>query len=139
FEAEFQDWYDIEHFPERAEIDEFLTATRLICVDGWPRYLTLYDLTNVDALLGEDYGRVAVNNYSRWTQRGVPQLWGQYRAEGVQVYPGSALLGDQGRASRIVLWRFRDVPEEFDASIVDGLRSLYENLPETAQVRVFTA
>jgi len=30
-----------EHFPERAALDDFLTARRVICVDGWPRYLTV--------------------------------------------------------------------------------------------------
>jgi hypothetical protein len=93
FEEEFQDWYDLEHFPERAEIDGFLTATRLICVDGWPRYLTLYDLADVDVLRADGYGRIAGNNYSRWTNRVILRLWGQYRAEAVQIYPGQALLG----------------------------------------------
>jgi hypothetical protein len=139
FESEFQDWYDLEHFPERAAIDGFLTATRLICIDGWPRYLTLYDLADVDVLRGEAYGRIAGENYSRWTHRVVPRLWGQYRAESVQVYPGKALLEEKGRFSRVMLWRFRDVPPVAGAEIVQGLRTIYEGRPETAQVRVFTS
>jgi hypothetical protein len=139
FEAEFQDWYDLEHFPERAEIDGFLTATRLICVDGWPRYLTLYDLADVDVLRADGYGRIAGSNYSRWTNRVTSRLWGQYRAEAVQIYPGKARLGDRGRSSRVVLWRFRDLPPAAGDAVVQGLRTLYEGRAETAQVRVFTS
>jgi hypothetical protein len=136
-EEEFQDWYDSEHFPERVGTDGFLTANRLICVDGWPRYLALYDLTDVSVLNGESYARIAGGNYSRWTQRIVPRVWGHYRAEGVQIYPGAAMFGDGGRSSRTALWRFRSVPDHLADSIVAGLRTMYEGRPETAQVRIF--
>ena len=138
FEEEFQDWYDIEHFPERRAINGFLTATRLICIDGWPRYLALYDLTDIEVLQGDDYAKIAGNNYSQWTSRIVPRMWGHYRAEGTQIYPRAALFGDGGRASRTLIWRFRQVPLTDADLIVDGLKELYEGRPETAQVRVFT-
>ena len=51
-EEEFQDWYDTEHFPERATCEGFLTAHRFICIDGWPRYLALYDVADTDVLRG---------------------------------------------------------------------------------------
>lgn len=138
-EEEFQQWYDNEHFPERRDTEGFLTATRLICLDGWPRYLALYDLSSVDVLRGPGYAKIAGENYSRWTGRVISRVWGQYRAEGVQVYPGKALLGSKGAFSRLALWRFRNAPSSSRTAIVDGMRKLYEDRPETAQVRVFEA
>lgn len=136
-EEEFQDWYDTEHFPERVNTEGFLSASRFICLDGWPRYLALYDLGNVEVLRGPEYARIAGNRYSAWTRRIVSKVWGHYRAEGVQVYPGGSLLGGKGSFARIVLWRFRQVPLSAEPEIVEGLRSLYEERGETVQVRVF--
>lgn len=138
-EEEFQDWYDTEHFPERAALTEFLTARRFICVDGWPRYLTLYDLQDVSALHGAAYAKVAGEKYSPWTHRIVSRLWGQYRAEGVQIYPGQALLGGQGTATRLLLCRFRQVQGDLASTIQHGLRVQFERRPGTAQVRLFEA
>jgi hypothetical protein len=138
-EEEFQDWYDTEHFPERAGLKEFLTARRFVCVEGWPRYLTLYDLTDVSALHTPDYAKIAGERYSPWTYRIVPRLWGQYRAEGVQIHPGQALLGDHGNTARLLLCRFRQVQGDVAGTIQDGLRTLFEARPDTAQVRLFEA
>jgi len=138
-EEEFQDWYDTEHLPERAGVKGFLTARRFVCTAGWPRYLALYDLQDVQVLHGPDYARVAGAGYSPWTHRVVSRVWGQYRAEGLQLYPGQALLGARGAAARIVLYRFRQVPGDLSAPIEQGLRALHEARPETAQVRVYVA
>lgn len=138
-EEEFQDWYDTEHFPEREALKGFLTARRFICVEGWPRYLTLYDLHDVSVLHGPDYARVAGEKYSPWTHRIVSRLWGQYRAEGVQVYPGQALLGEHGTAARLLLCRFRRVPTTLSGTIEQGLRQSFEGRPDAAQVRLFAA
>lgn len=136
-EQEFQSWYDSEHFPEREGTEGFLTATRLVCVDGWPRYLALYDLENVGVLRGSGYAKIAGENYSRWTHRIIPHVWGHYRAEGVQVAPGRSLFGANGRASRVALWRFHDVPRRLEPAIRDGLESMYGGRAETAQIRLF--
>jgi hypothetical protein len=63
-EEEFQDWYDSEHFPERQNCAGFDTAQRMVCVEGWPRYIALYDLENVDVLHGPAYGAIAISRYS---------------------------------------------------------------------------
>jgi len=136
-EEEFQDWYDSEHFPERQGCPGFLTANRFVCVDGWPHYLAMYDLEDVEVLRGEGYRKIAHARYSPWTHRIMSKVWGQYRAEGVQVYPGGALHGKAGHAARLVLWRFRGIPAGGEAGLVAGLRALYEPRVETVQVRVF--
>jgi hypothetical protein len=138
-EEEFQDWYDTEHFPERAALKSFLTARRFICIDGWPRYLTLYDLQDVSVLHGPDYAKVAGEKYSPWTHRIISRLWGQYRAEGVQIYPGRALLGDHGAATRLLLCRFRQTQGDVAGDIERGLHELFDQDPSTAQVRLFQA
>jgi len=138
-EEEFQDWYDTEHLPERAGVKGFLTARRFVCVDGWPRYLALYDLQDVQVLHGPGYAAVAGARYSPWTHRVVSRVSGQYRAEGVQLYPGQALFGAGGAAARVLLCRFRQVPTDLSAPIEQGLRALYEARPGTAQVRLFVA
>src|SRR5271167_1167165 len=137
FEAEFNDWYDNEHLPERASVDGFLSARRFVCIEGWPRYLALYDLARVEVLHAPSYAAVGGANQSSWSKRTQGFVGGLLRAEGVQLYPGDALTGDQGRAARLALWHFRGVPEPDVARIVPGLRALYEGRPETAQLRVF--
>ena len=136
-ETEFQDWYDTEHFPERANCEGFVTAQRFVCIDGWPRYLALYDLADIGVMTGPGYRAIAVDKYSIWTNRIIAQVWGQYRADGNQVYPGNALLGAKGAAARLVVMRFRNAPASAQGAIVEGIRAIYEKQPETAQVRVF--
>ncbi len=81
-EEEFQDWYDTEHFPERANCEGFVTAQRMLCLDGFPRYLALYDLTNRAVLDGPGYGAIARNRYSQWTKRIIPRMWGALSRRG---------------------------------------------------------
>jgi hypothetical protein len=138
-EEEFQHWYDAEHFPQRRDNHGFLTAVRLVCLSGWPRYLALYDLADLSVLSQPEYAGIAGANRSPWTARVIDRVWGHYRAAARQLYPGAALLAEQGGFSRLIVWRFRRVPGKPADTIVDGLRELYEGRPEVAQVRVFEA
>ncbi len=138
-EEEFQDWYDTEHFPERRDCEGFVTAGRYICIDGFPRYLALYDLADTEVLRGPGYARIAVTRYSAWTHRMMSRVWGQYRADARQVYPGTALMGASGSASRIVLFRFRQVGPDAEAQVLAGLHNLYDGRAEVAQFRLFHA
>ncbi len=138
-EEEFQDWYDTEHFPERAGADGFLTAQRLICLEGWPRYLALYDLLNLEVLDGPGYAAIARTRYSQWTRRIIPRVWGHYRAEAEQIHPGTARLGANGTCSRVVLWRFRNVPPAQGDAVVAGAVASYADMPGLLQLRVFRA
>ena len=136
-EEEFQDWYDSEHFPERQNCEGFETANRFVCIDGFPRYLAVYDLTDVDVLRGPGYAAIALGRYSRWTHRIMAKVWGQFRAEGVQIHPGTALLGDNGPSSRFVVWRIRQLPAALQPALIEGLRAIYDERSACAQVRVF--
>ena len=138
-EEEFQEWYDTEHFPERKSCEGFVTAQRFLCLEGFPRYLALYDLSHVTVMDGPAYGATARNRYSLWTKRIVPRMWGHYRMEGEQLYPGTALLGAKGLPSRLVLWRFLAAPQTIGPAIVAGARATLDDHPGVTQTRVFQA
>jgi hypothetical protein len=92
-EEEFQDWYDTEHFPERATCEGFLTALRFICIDGWPRYLALYDLADTNVLRIGSY-RVSGGNIARMRCRSyqAPHFWATTAPHrGVAVSLGAAV------------------------------------------------
>jgi hypothetical protein len=132
FEEEFNAWYDTEHLPERLAVPGFETALRFVCVSGHPRYLAMYDLARLEVLDSPEYLRVAFENSSPWTRR-VLQRVRVYRAAGHQIYPGTAVTG---AAARVQLVRFRRCPTSAAEEIVKGMRAMFEERPETAQVRV---
>jgi hypothetical protein len=138
-EEEFQDWYDTEHFPERADCEGFVTAQRLLCLDGFPRYLALYDLSNRAVLDGPGYAAIARTRYSQWTKRIIPRMWGHYRAEADQIFPGQARLGANGVPTRLALWRFSGVAETCVQTVVDGVRASFAGTQGVLQLRVFQA
>jgi hypothetical protein len=116
----------------------FFTLHRFICIEGWPRYLALYDLADTDVLRGLRMrgSPVSVTHRGR---SGSCRVSGVYRADVVQVHPGTARFGDAGAAARIAVWRFRHAPATAGQSILAGLRTLYAERPGTAQARLFRA
>ena len=66
-EAELNDWYDVEHFPERMVCPGFLIGRRFTAVEGAPKCLAIYDLENPGVLHSEPYKQIA--RPTRWTQR----------------------------------------------------------------------
>lgn len=135
-EEEFNDWYDTEHIPERAAISGFESALRFVCIEGWPRYLALYDLAYPGVLDGEEYARVSGANFSAWTRRIQGKVRGQYRAVGTQVYPGNAVTGN---SARLTLLRFSRVQPEGAQRIREALVATFLMRTETSQVRLFRA
>ena len=133
-EDEFNDWYDTEHVPERGALPGFESARRFVCVSGWPRYLAFYDLTEAAVLESEAYRKVSWAGFSPWTKRVLRSVRGQYRASGDQIYPGGALTGEM---CRMVLIRFRGVPDSEAPAIQQGLLKNYEARRETSQIRLF--
>ena len=136
-EAEFHDWYDFEHMPSRAAVPGFLTANRIVCVEGWPRYAAMYDLENLEVLNTPAYQAITGKNVSPWSRRMVGMVHGYFRVLGVQVYPGNALIGGNGPFSRLLYLRFNSPSEAAIPDILPGLRALFDDRPETVQVRLF--
>jgi hypothetical protein len=49
-EAEFNEWYNSEHIPERLAVPGVLAAQRYQAVEGQPKYIALYELADVNVL-----------------------------------------------------------------------------------------
>ncbi|MGH6913184.1 MAG: hypothetical protein ACREH3_05710 [Geminicoccales bacterium] len=133
FEEEFNEWYDTEHVPERLAVPGFESGLRYVCIAGTPRYLAMYDLARPQVLETPEYLRVSLERSSPWTRR-VTSKVRIYRSAGQQVYPGDALTG---RAARVLLLRFRALPADAEAAVVEGMRASFEGRRETRRVRVF--
>ena len=65
--AEFYEWHDREHMPERVGIPGFLRGRRYIAVRGTPQYFTLYEADTPETLGGKDYF-TRLNNPTPWTK-----------------------------------------------------------------------
>jgi hypothetical protein len=85
-EEEFNDWYDIEHIPERLRVG-FFTARRIVR-DARPRYLACYDLETLAVLDSEAYRNVSGENRSAWTARMLRKTRLFERRVYEQVLPG---------------------------------------------------
>jgi hypothetical protein len=69
--AEFYEWHDREHMPERTGIPGFLRGRRYIALHGAPQYFTLYETETQAVLTGQDY-LTRLNNPTPWTAKVVP-------------------------------------------------------------------
>jgi hypothetical protein len=88
-EEEFNDWYDTEHFPQRRALPGFLGASRWVCVDGWPRWLAIYELASLAALESDAYRAVSGANSTPWSRRVLPRTVGRTRVAAVSLDAGS--------------------------------------------------
>jgi hypothetical protein len=125
---EFNDWYDLEHLGHMSSIPGVLTATRFVVVDGWPRYLALYDLEGVSILSSEAYRSVTGGRFSPWSRRILRSVRGWRRLTFSQSSPGRAALDPQCGVIDLLL-----VAAAPESAIASSLR----DLPGTLQVRTF--
>jgi hypothetical protein len=136
FEDEFNDWYDSEHFPQRRALPGFDSGSRWVCVDGWPRYLALYDLASPSALETDAYRAVAGTNATPWSRRILARTLGRMRVVATQIAPGTAVTGSGQATARLALARFR-LPsrgaDEFAAAWTTAMAAL----PHLRQARLF--
>ena len=133
YDEEFNDWYDMEHIPERTRIPGFESGRRYVCLNGWPRYLSMYDLTTIDVLESEAYKKASWNGFSAWTKRMLTKVRGQWRGSGTQIYPGQVLTG---HFSRLTFLRFRGAPDALADRITQGVLANFDKRPETKQIRI---
>lgn len=136
-EEEFHDWYDTEHIPERAGIDGFLTAQRFVCLDGFPRYVAVYDLRYLGVLKEPGYVALSGDKFTPWSKRVLPRVHGQFRAEGVQIHPGHATFGAKGMPGRVALLRLRGPAEKQSAAVAERLKAVCAARDDVLQLRVW--
>src|SRR5437588_1433914 len=67
-EDEFHDWYNGEHIPRRLAIPGFESAARYEALEGEPRYLACYVLSDMGALDMPEYARLKSDPGERTTR-----------------------------------------------------------------------
>src|SRR5579864_4497226 len=67
-EADFNEWYWREHFPERLSVPGFQSAQRYRAIAGSPRYLAWYELDGVEFLDSLAY-QERLHHPTEWTRR----------------------------------------------------------------------
>jgi hypothetical protein len=109
-EEEFNDWYDTEHFPQRCGLPGFESGSRWACLEGWPRWIALYDLAAVSVLESPAYLAVSGSNSTPWSKRILPRTLGRQRVIAEQLAPGAEILstGATGIA-RLLVVRYPDI------------------------------
>jgi hypothetical protein len=136
-EEEFNDWYDTEHFPQRRALPGFESASRWVCIAGWPRWLALYDLTSPAALESEAYRAVSGPNSTPWSQRMLPRTIGRMRVIAEQTLPGDALTLDPARISRLLVARYPAIEREREEAMYKQAISAFRALDGVQQLRFF--
>lgn len=140
-EDEFNDWYDNEHFPQRRGLPGFTSGSRWVCLDGWPRWLALYDLESIEAMRSEAYKAVSGPNSTPWSQRLLPRTIGRSRIV------ARASSGNSGRpiapcgVARLLVMRYSlEAPGaamEPAYALRDALHDSLRGQPHLLETRVF--
>jgi hypothetical protein len=136
-EEEFNDWYDTEHFPQRRALPGFLSGSRWVCLDGWPRYLALYELRSLDALASPEYRAVSDLNSTPWSQRVLPRTIGRQRLVCVADEAQFDELLPETETSRLLLAGWPATDHEQATALAAQLRIEAGQLAGARQVRLF--
>ena len=71
--ADFYEWHNREHMPERVGIPGFRRGRRYIAISGAPEFFNLYEADSAEVLSGQDYLN-RLNAPTEWTRRVVPHF-----------------------------------------------------------------
>ncbi len=137
FEEEFNDWYDFEHLPQRLAMPGFENGGRFVCLEGWPRWLALYDLSSRAALETPEYLAVSLANATPWSRRVAARTIGRARIVLDQIAPGGAVITPRDKLSRLAVARFGRVATEVRSSLVQALTQQACAIPGFVQCRIF--
>jgi hypothetical protein len=136
-EEEFSDWYDTEHFPQRRALPGFMSASRWVCLDGWPRYLALYDLASPDALATPEYHAVSGPNSTPWSRRMLPRTVGRQRQHGATLADGAddgaPIAGD---APRLLLASWPAPAADAGDALAARIRATARGIVGARQIRL---
>ena len=97
-EEEFNDWYDLEHLPQMRAVPGIDTAARFVAIDGWPRYLAVYDLQEFAVLRSAAYRSMTGSGFTAWSRRILARVKGWQRLTFKQVAPGHATFDEDSGA-----------------------------------------
>ena len=107
WEADFHAWYDTDHIPARLAMDGFESARRYEARDGEPKYLTVYELSDM-AVLDTDAYKQLKEAPSAETTRMLENVIGFTRYTGREITDS----GPVDRAGRFLAVAAFAVPEE---------------------------
>ena len=102
-EDEFNDWYDLEHIPERQRIPGFGLCERWIGDENPKISVATYDLASGDVMRSEPYRAIAYANSSVWTKRVTRMCKRLLRFDGTQITPGDAPAPAPSEAGALLL------------------------------------
>lgn len=85
---EFNDWYDLEHVPERLRVPGFLNAQRWVGDENPKLAVATYDLESHAVMNSPAYQAIGGANGSVWTKRITAIAKRILRFEGTQIVPG---------------------------------------------------
>lgn len=85
---EFNDWYDLEHVPERQRVPGFGTCERWVSVANPKHAVASYELDSLAVLQSEPYRAIAYENLSPWSKRMTRIAQRLLRFDGEQTLPG---------------------------------------------------
>jgi hypothetical protein len=101
-EEEFNDWYDLEHIPQRLAIPGFINAERWLGADDPKISVTTYDMKGLDVLKSPPYLAVAGDNLSPWSKRMIGKCERIARIDAEQLPPGRE-VGPQDAGGMLVI------------------------------------
>jgi hypothetical protein len=87
-EDEFNDWYDLEHVPERERTRGFINAQRWLGAADPKIAVASYDLESLDVLQTPAYKAIGGANLSVWSKRMTGKAQRICRFEAEQTVPG---------------------------------------------------
>jgi hypothetical protein len=115
-EDEFNDWYDLEHIPERQRVPGFLRCRRWIGAENAKHSVATYDLDSLGALQSPDYLAIGGQNLSPWSKRLTGRCQRLLRFEGEQILPGDKVAPENAGGLLLVgMTPAPDAETEFNA------------------------
>jgi hypothetical protein len=98
---EFNDWYDLEHVPERQRVAGFGACDRWVSVADPRHAVASYELDSLAVLQSPAYRAIAGDNLSPWSKRVTAIAQRLLRFDGEQILPGD-LAGPAGAGGLLV-------------------------------------
>ena len=126
---EFNDWYDLEHVPERQRVPGFGLSERWISVANPRHAVASYDLASLAVLESAPYLAIAHDNLSVWSKRVTGMCSRLLRLEGEQTLPGNA---DSPTGAGGLLVNAMNVAAEHEAEFNEWYE--HEHIPALAAV-----
>lgn len=121
--ANFYEWHNREHIPERLGVEGFLRGRRYVAREGAPQYFTLYEVRDAAVLSSEAY-LTRLNAPTEWTSRSVAH----FRNTARSLCRTDLSLG-QGSGGYLGTLRF-DCDPSADDALLRRLQAILKGLVE---------